>query len=66
MENYVEVELGENYPVAGRPLHLHPDGKAYTVPVLAGGVLSSFRVGISNQTGTVGQTVRAFPVGVVK
>lgn len=66
MENYVEVELGVDYPVAGRPLFLHPNGKAYPLPGTGSGPASSLRVGVSNQTGTAGQNVKAYPAGIVK
>lgn len=66
MENYLEVELGVDYPVAGRPLFLHPDGKAYPFPPTGRGPASSLRIGVSNQTGTAGQNVKAYPVGIVK
>ena len=66
MENYFEVELGVDYPVAGCPLFLHSDGKAYLSPATGTGPASSLRVGVSNQTGTVGQNVKAYPVGIVK
>lgn len=66
MENYVEVKLGVDYPVAGRPLFLHMDGKARLIPGPGSGPASSLRVGVSNQTGTVGQNVKAYPVGIVK
>lgn len=63
MENYVEMEIGETFSENFRPAFIQVDGKAHINSANDG---SSPYVGLVKGPATVGQTVRVYPVGVVK